>query len=76
MLARAEGVGRVVVVVREDRPGDRRLVAYVQSAGVDPAALRAVAVAALPEYMVPSAFVLLDKLPQTANGKVDRRALP
>jgi amino acid adenylation domain-containing protein len=77
VLAKADGVGRVVVVVREDRPGDRRLVAYVQStAGADPAALRAAAAAALPEYMVPSAFVVLEQLPQTPNGKVDRRALP
>jgi hypothetical protein len=63
------------VVVREDTPGDRRLVAYtVGSAG--PAALRACLAAALPEYMVPTAYVRLEAFPLSANGKVDRVALP
>ncbi|MEG4292485.1 amino acid adenylation domain-containing protein [Microcoleus sp. C2C3] len=68
-----------VVVVREDEPGDKRLVAYVvaqveESSTVQQ--LRHFLKAKLPEYMVPSAFVLLESLPLTPNGKVDRRALP
>ncbi|WDZ83432.1 amino acid adenylation domain-containing protein [Micromonospora cathayae] len=78
-LARHPGVGRVAVVVREDRPGDRRLVAYLtpeQDADVDVAEVRADAAAALPAHLVPAAFVLLDRLPLTANGKIDKAALP
>ena len=63
-----------VVLVREDDSGDKQLVAYVASAS-DASALREHLKAGLPQYMVPSAFVLLEKLPLTPNGKVDRQAL-
>uniref|UniRef100_UPI001F3443E7 non-ribosomal peptide synthetase n=1 Tax=Streptomyces sp. NRRL S-350 TaxID=1463902 RepID=UPI001F3443E7 len=78
-LAGFPGVGLHTVVVREDRPGDKRLVGYVvpaDGAAVDTAELRAHTAELLPEYMVPSAFVVLDALPLNSNGKVDRAALP
>ncbi|MBD0671617.1 amino acid adenylation domain-containing protein [Streptomyces sp. CBMA156] len=79
VLARHPDLAQAFVLVREDRPGDRRLVAYaVPRPGrtVDPAALRRHVGGTLPDYMVPSAVVALDALPVTANGKVDRTALP
>ncbi|MEU7644641.1 non-ribosomal peptide synthetase [Streptomyces huasconensis] len=101
--AGAGTVGEAVVVVREDVPGHRRLVAYVTEAtrtsptghadttdptdsavatavsaphGLDPTALRAAIAAVLPGHMVPSAIVVLDRMPLTPQHKIDRRALP
>ncbi len=79
VLRMHEQVREAVVLLREDAPGQRRLVAYVvPEAGTDPAAeeLRAHAAAQLPEYMVPGAFVVMESVPLTASGKVDRRLLP
>ncbi|HST60880.1 MAG TPA: amino acid adenylation domain-containing protein, partial [Longimicrobium sp.] len=74
-----DAVREAVVIVREDAPGDRRLVGYVVAApGAEPSAsmLRAHVAERLPEYMVPSALVVLDAFPLTPSGKVARRALP
>jgi amino acid adenylation domain-containing protein len=71
------GVREAVVLVREDTPGDRRLVGYlVADPASEPAAVRAALQRRLPEYMVPAAYVTVDALPVTANGKLDRSALP
>ena len=78
-LSEQAGVARAVVVVREDRPGDVRLVAYVVpevGQAPDDQVLRMALKAVLPEYMVPQHFVAIDALPLTPNGKIDRKALP
>ncbi|MFD0727553.1 non-ribosomal peptide synthetase family protein [Lysobacter brunescens] len=76
-LASLPGVRAAATLLREDRPGDKRLVAYVVAdAGIDAAALRAGLARRLPEAMLPSAWVLLASMPLNANGKIDRRALP
>ncbi|MTD22513.1 amino acid adenylation domain-containing protein, partial [Pseudomonas sp. CCM 7891] len=80
VLGTCQGVSEAVVVVREDRPGEQRLVAYYRAqAGHDALSvetIRGLLLAQLPEYMVPVAYVLLDAMPQTPNGKLDRKALP
>jgi acyl-coenzyme A synthetase/AMP-(fatty) acid ligase/acyl carrier protein len=79
ILERQPGVRQAVVIVREDTPGDQRLTAYMValdrgSVAVD--MLREALAAKLPDYMVPAAYVFLDKFPLTPNRKVDRKALP
>ncbi len=79
VLRKFGGVQDALVVVREDRPGDKQLVAYLAApgGGVDPAALREYLREGLPEYMVPATFVALEAMPLTADGsKIDRKKLP
>ncbi|WP_420127100.1 amino acid adenylation domain-containing protein [Longimicrobium sp.] len=74
-MAAYPGVREARVMMREDQPGDKRLVAYVVGE-VETDALREHLRESLPEYMVPQAFVPVDRIPLTPNGKLDRRALP
>ncbi|HEU4455947.1 MAG TPA: amino acid adenylation domain-containing protein, partial [Longimicrobium sp.] len=79
VLAAHPAVREAAVAVRADAAGEKRLVAYAvgeEGGAVDAAALREWMKARLPEFLVPSAFVVLEALPLTPNGKVDRRALP
>jgi acyl carrier protein len=78
-LLRDAGVGKAVVVAREDRPGEKRLVGYVTPVNgqrPDVEQMRRELQKSLPEYLGPSEIVTLDSLPLNANGKVDRKALP
>ena len=79
-LKRLEGIKEAAVIAREDVSGDRRLVAYLVRQQPDGTAnigyWRERLKAALPEYMLPGAFVVLEHLPLTPNGKLDRRSLP
>ncbi|MEO8429885.1 MAG: amino acid adenylation domain-containing protein [Acidobacteriota bacterium] len=80
-LGEHPGVEAVAAIVREDDPGDRRLVAYFvpasnRSGPPSPDALRAFLLTRLPEYMVPQLFIPIDEIPLTSNTKVDRLALP
>ncbi len=74
-LAGLDGVGQAVVIAREDRPGDKRLVGYVTGTA-EPAGIRAALAERLAAYMVPAAVMVIDALPLTLNGKLDTRALP
>ncbi|WP_182915617.1 non-ribosomal peptide synthetase [Massilia cavernae] len=80
-LLRCPGVRQALVMVREDQPGEQKLVAYVTpitgaGAPLEPAVLRAQLADSLPAYMLPGAWVVLDTLPLNPNGKTDRAALP
>jgi acyl-coenzyme A synthetase/AMP-(fatty) acid ligase/aryl carrier-like protein len=78
-LSKFPGVQQAVVLLREDIPGDKRLVGYIVASGKSapvPAEIRSFLLSKLPDYMVPTAFVDLPTFPLTANGKIDRRALP
>ncbi|RMQ47757.1 Amino acid adenylation [Pseudomonas cichorii] len=75
-LLACPAVREAVVIAREDNPGESRLVAYVCGESTSAEELRALLLNRLPEYMIPSAFVQLAAMPLTANGKLDRRALP
>jgi thioesterase domain-containing protein/aryl carrier-like protein len=79
VLVQHPEVHEAVVLIREDQPGDKRLVTYLvptKAQEVMPNTLRQFLKEKLPDYMVPSAFVKLEAMPLTPNGKVDRRALP
>ncbi|MDG5780186.1 amino acid adenylation domain-containing protein, partial [Mycolicibacterium fortuitum] len=74
-LMALDGVDQAVVIAREDRPGDKRLVGYLTGTA-DPVECRVALSEKLPSYMVPTAVVALDEFPLTVNGKLDKKALP
>ncbi len=79
VLADYSAIRQAVVVLREDKPGDKRLIGYLvltSSSELDLESLRNYLASKLPEFMVPSKFVVLEKFPMTTSGKVDRKALP
>ncbi|WP_225728603.1 non-ribosomal peptide synthase/polyketide synthase [Nocardia sp. JCM 34519.1] len=76
ILAQHPSVSRSVVVARETDTGDKQLVGYVVADGIDGADVRGFVAERLPDFMVPAAVVVLDSIPLTANGKVNRSALP
>lgn len=77
-ISQYAGVREAVVLAREDIPGDKRLVAYIAAdeGALDLADLKTQIRKSLPEYMVPSAYVVMEAFPLTVNGKIDKRALP
>ncbi|PEE41403.1 amino acid adenylation domain-containing protein [Bacillus pseudomycoides] len=79
VLSQHPHVEQVVVIVREDRPGDKRLVAYIvpdAEENLDLTEIRTYAAESLPGYMIPSAIIIMSELPLTPNGKISRKALP
>ncbi len=79
VLTQCPQVQSSVIIAREDTPGNKRLVAYIvpeKETTPTPSEMRQFLKEKLPEYMIPSAFVILESLPLTPNGKIDRRALP
>jgi surfactin synthase thioesterase subunit len=76
VLREQPGVTAAAVAVKESTPGDRRLIGYVTGEPPETAALRTALGARLPDYMVPSSFVVIGALPLSPNGKLDRKALP
>jgi amino acid adenylation domain-containing protein len=77
VLSKIEGIGQAVVILREDRPGDKRLAAYYTGrAALSSTSLVQALKATLPGYMIPSVFLRLEKFPLTPNAKLDRKALP
>src|SRR5262249_9822703 len=80
VLSGHDQVAQAAVIAREDRHGDKQLIVYVvpadRATGIDRAELRRFAAEALPDYMVPAAVIAIDDVPVTANGKLDRAALP
>ncbi|MGO9368192.1 MAG: amino acid adenylation domain-containing protein, partial [Terriglobales bacterium] len=76
-LAKVEGIGQAVVILREDRPGEKRLIAYYTGrAGLSSTSLVQALKTTLPDYMIPAVFLRLEKFPLTPNAKLDRKALP